>query len=73
MEDWTLLSEVGASLVPQNPIGNMGAFAEVLRQKQLLRDPNNPVRPEEETPVRTHSGRQGQRGGETHGPPTVCP
>lgn len=67
VREWTLLSEVGAALVPQNPIVEMGLFTEELRKKELLRDPSNIVPPEEETQASEEHGAHGPRGSQDVG------
>ncbi len=49
-EDWTLLGEVGALQVPENPIMEMGAYMETLLATEMLRDPLAEPDPREDNP-----------------------
>ena len=46
----TLLGQVGAQQVPENPIVEMGAYTETLLRAEMLRDPLAEPDPEEDTP-----------------------
>ena len=46
----TLLAQVGALQVPQNPIMEMGAYTETLLKTETLRDPLTEFDPKEDTP-----------------------